>query len=144
MGAGDRDRSLYRALFSLSSMLPSRRVLRTPCNHTRCHVTSCKATYTCRLNACLAVTCHLHFWQNGRNLVHAIECKGDLNFCVRGTPLRSRFSPGSMLRSFVRLVQRRVVSGEALSETKIPGGGGWSGGGCHHQNDSALRWAGLA
>ena len=25
-----------------------------------------------RVNACLAVTCHLHFWQNDRDLLRAI------------------------------------------------------------------------
>ena len=45
------------------------------------HVTSCKSTYNiyfyvcvcvCRVHACLAVTCHLHFWQNDQDLLHAI------------------------------------------------------------------------
>ena len=40
----------------------SAQVLCTPYNH----VTSCKATY-----ACLAVTCHLHFCQNDRDLLRA-------------------------------------------------------------------------
>ena len=34
------------------------------------HVTSCKAT-VCKVYACLAVTCHLHFWQNDRDLLRA-------------------------------------------------------------------------
>ena len=25
-----------------------------------------------RLHACFAVTCHLHFWQNDRDILHAI------------------------------------------------------------------------
>ena len=33
------------------------------------HVSSCKAT--CRVHACLAVTCHLHLQQNGRDLFRA-------------------------------------------------------------------------
>ena len=35
------------------------------------HVTSCKATYRRKVYACLAVTCHLHFWQNDRDLLRA-------------------------------------------------------------------------
>ena len=35
------------------------------------HVTSCKATYIRKVYACLAVTCHLHFWQNDRDLLRA-------------------------------------------------------------------------
>ena len=34
------------------------------------HVTSCKAAYV-TVYVCLAVTCHLHFWQNDRDLFHA-------------------------------------------------------------------------
>ena len=45
----------------------SRHVLCTPYNH----VTSCKATYTRSVHACLAVTCHLHFWQNDQGLLRA-------------------------------------------------------------------------
>ena len=35
------------------------------------HVTSCKVTYVRKVYACLAVTCHLHFWQNDRDLLRA-------------------------------------------------------------------------
>ena len=35
------------------------------------HVTSCKATCIHKVHASLAVTCHLHFWQNGRDLLRA-------------------------------------------------------------------------
>ena len=47
------------------------------CVHIQCHfmlhVTSCKATYVRirKVYACLAVTCHLYFWQNDRDLLHA-------------------------------------------------------------------------
>ena len=34
------------------------------------HVNSCKATYV-TVYACLAVTCHLHCWQNDRDLLRA-------------------------------------------------------------------------
>ena len=37
---------------------------------TMLHVTSCKATYV-MVYACLAVICHLHFWQNDRDLSRA-------------------------------------------------------------------------
>ena len=48
---------------------PSRR---KSCVHhtTMLHVTSCKTTYF-KVYACLAVTCHLHFWQNDRDLLRA-------------------------------------------------------------------------
>ena len=48
---------------------PSRRKF---CVHhtTMHHVTSCKATYV-RCMRVLAVTCHLHFWQNDRDLLRA-------------------------------------------------------------------------
>ena len=30
-------------------------------------------SHICKVYACLAVTCHLHFWQNDRDLLHATE-----------------------------------------------------------------------
>ena len=43
----------------------------TMCHITSFHITSCKATYKCRVHAGLAVTCHLHFWQNDWDLLRA-------------------------------------------------------------------------
>ena len=40
---------------------PSWRVLCTPYNHAPCHFMQ---SYVRTMYACLAVTCHLHFWQN--------------------------------------------------------------------------------
>ena len=45
----------------------SAQVLCTPYNPAPCHF---KATYV-KVYACLAVTCHLHFWQNDRDLLRA-------------------------------------------------------------------------
>ena len=47
-------------------MLPSRRVLYTPYNHASCHFTQ---SHIHKVYACLAVTCHLHFWQNDRDFL---------------------------------------------------------------------------
>ena len=49
-------------------LLPSRRVLCTPYNHAPCHFMQ---SHIRKVYACLAVTCHLHFWQNGRDLLRA-------------------------------------------------------------------------
>ena len=47
-------------------------VLCTPYSHAPVYsVTSFKATYIRCIHVCLAVTHHMHFWQNGRNLLHA-------------------------------------------------------------------------
>ena len=43
-------------------------VLCTPYNHALCHFMQ---SHICPVNACLAVTCHLHFWQNDRDLLCA-------------------------------------------------------------------------
>ena len=56
-------------------LLPARRCLyhhTTAVVHHRTthHVASCKATYA-GVHACLAVTCHLHFWQNDRDVLRA-------------------------------------------------------------------------
>ena len=50
------------------NLLPSRRVLCTPYNHAPYHFMQ---SHICKVYACLAVTCHLHFWQNERDLFHA-------------------------------------------------------------------------
>ena len=46
----------------------SAQVLCTPYNHAPCH---CMQSHICQVYACLAVTCHLHFWQNDRDLLCA-------------------------------------------------------------------------
>ena len=46
----------------------SAQVLCTPYNHAPCHFMQ---SHIGKVYACLAVTCHLHFWQNDRDLVHA-------------------------------------------------------------------------
>ena len=49
-------------------LLPYRRVLRTRYNHAPCHFMQ---SHICKVYACLAVTCHLRFWQNDRGLLRA-------------------------------------------------------------------------
>ena len=49
-------------------LLPSRRVLCTPNNHAPCHFMQ---SHIRKVYACLSVTCHLHFWQNDRDLLRA-------------------------------------------------------------------------
>ena len=50
------------------NLLPSRRVQCTPYNHAPCHFMQ---SLIHKVYACLAVTCHLHFWQNDRDLLRA-------------------------------------------------------------------------
>ena len=40
----------------------------TPCNHAPCHFMH---SHIHKVHACLAVTCHLHFWLNDQHLLHA-------------------------------------------------------------------------
>ena len=47
-------------------LLPSRRILCTPYNHAPCHFMQ---SHIRKVYACLAVTCHLPFWQNDRGLL---------------------------------------------------------------------------
>ena len=46
----------------------SAQVLCTPYNHDPCHFMQ---SHIRKVYACLAVTCHLHFWQNDRDLLRA-------------------------------------------------------------------------
>ena len=48
----------------------SAQVLCTPYNHAPCHFMQ---SHIRKVYACLAVTCHLHFWQNDRDLLRASE-----------------------------------------------------------------------
>ena len=49
-------------------LLPPRRVLCTTYNHAPYHFMQ---SHKRKVHACLAVTCHLHFWQNDRDLLRA-------------------------------------------------------------------------
>ena len=46
----------------------SAQLLCTPYNHAPCHFMQ---SHIRKVYACLAVTCHLHFWQNDQDLLHA-------------------------------------------------------------------------
>ena len=50
------------------NLLPSRRVLFTPHTHALCHFMQ---SHIRKVNACSAVTCHLHFWQDDWDLLCA-------------------------------------------------------------------------
>ena len=50
------------------TLLPSRRILCTPYNHAPCHFMQ---SHIRTVYACLAVTCHMHFWQNHWDLLCA-------------------------------------------------------------------------
>ena len=49
-------------------LLPSQCILCTPYNHAPCCLMQ---SHICKVYACLAATCHLHFWQNDWDLLRA-------------------------------------------------------------------------
>ena len=59
---------LFVLFLAVYKLLPSRRVLCTPYNHAPCHFMQ---SHVRRVHTCLAVACHLHFWQNDRDLLRA-------------------------------------------------------------------------
>ena len=62
-------KSLMRILFLLASdRMPVCQVLCTPYNHAPCHFMQ---SHIRKVYACLAVTCHLHFWQHDWDLLRA-------------------------------------------------------------------------
>ena len=67
-------------------LLPSRRVLCAPYKHVPCHFMQ---SLIRKVYACLAVTCHLHFWQNDRDLLRATAVTR------RGTDTKIRVSTES-------------------------------------------------
>ena len=75
-------------------LLPFRRVLCTPYKHAPCHFMQ---SHIRKVHACLAVTCHLHFWQTDRALLRATAVtRGGTDTEIRvGTesrPWRRKFS----------------------------------------------------
>ena len=72
--SGFEPRSLCGVIIALlhgwyhMKLLPSRRVMCTPCNHALCHFMQ---SHIGKVHACLTVTCHLHFWQNDQDLLRA-------------------------------------------------------------------------
>ena len=55
-------------LVPLQTAAISAQVLCTPYNHAQCHFMQ---SHMHKVYVCLAVTCHLHFWQNGWDLLRA-------------------------------------------------------------------------
>ena len=74
-------------------LLPSRRVLCTPYNHAPCHFMQ---SHIGKVYACLAVTCHLHFWQNDLGLLRATAVtRGtdtEIRVSTESRPWRRKFS----------------------------------------------------
>ena len=70
-------------------LLPFRRVLCTPCNHTPCHFMQ---SHIRKVYACLAVTCHLHFWQNDQGILRATAVN------IKITSRTCRFETGIYLQ----------------------------------------------
>ena len=71
----------------------SRRVLCTPYDHAPCHFMQ---SHIHKVYACLAVTCHLRFWQNDRGLLHAtavtLGWNGYRRVSTESWPWRRKFS----------------------------------------------------
>ena len=59
----------WHGLSYIIKLLPCRRVLCTPYNHAPCHFMQSHTLKT--VHAYLTVTCHLHLWQNYRDLLRA-------------------------------------------------------------------------
>ena len=51
-----------------TAVMCTRRVMCTPYNHAPCHFMQ---SHIRKVYVCLAVTCHLHFWQSDRGLLRA-------------------------------------------------------------------------
>ena len=72
----------------------SAQVLCTPYNHALCHFMQ---SHIRKVYACLAVTCHLHFWQNDRDLLRATAVtRGgtdtEIRVSTESRPWRRKFS----------------------------------------------------
>ena len=91
---------MYRAVWLLHDwchmkLLLSQRILCTPYNHAPCQSHICRVLQ----HVCLAVTCHLHFWQNDQDLSCYCNTMGDTEIRVstESWPWRRKFSYRSCL-----------------------------------------------
>ena len=90
-------------------LLPSRRVLCTPYNHASYHLMQ---SHICKVHAYLAVTCHLHFWQNDRCLLRATAVIRGWNG-YRYNPL-SILGFSSTKTTFALSAMKKLVTTEAI------------------------------
>ena len=66
----------------------SAHVLCTPYNHAPCHFMQ---SHIRKVYACLAVTCHMHFWQNDRDLLRAtVVTRGGTDTDITRVSTKSR------------------------------------------------------
>ena len=71
-------------------LLPSQRVLCTPYNSAPCHFMQ---SHIRKMRAYLAVTCHLHFWQNDRDILRATAVTRGWNGYRTRTRTRKLYFP---------------------------------------------------
>ena len=100
----------------------SAQVLCTPYNHAPCHFMQ---SHIRKVYACLAVTCHLHFWQNDRDLLRATaitrwgRTDTEIRISTESRPWRRKFSRRSCRDSNPRPF--RHESGALTTELPPPG-----------------------
>ena len=98
----------------------SAQVLCTPYNHAPCHFMQSHIHNVC---ACLAVTCHLHLWQNDRDLLRATAVtRGgtdtEIRVSAESRPWRRQFSRRSSRDSKPRPFDHK--SGALTTELSPP------------------------
>ena len=100
----------------------SAHVLCTPYNHAPCHFLQ---SHTCKVYACLAVACHLHFWQNDRGSF-TCYCSNmwaedtEIKVSTESWPWRRKFSHHSCRNSNPRPFSQE--SGALTTELSSPPG----------------------
>ena len=83
-------------------------VLCTPYNHAPCHIMQ---SHMRKVYACLAVTCHLHFWQNDRDLLRATAVtRGWNGYRNKSQHRKSKFSRRSSRDSNPRPFKHESVA----------------------------------
>ena len=127
-------------------LLPSRRVLCTPYNHAPCHFMQ---SHIRKMHAYLAVTCHLHIWQNDRVFLSATA--GTRGWNAYRNESAQKVDPGeensAVIRTHDLLITRpalqplsypRVVCGRGTDRDRDPRRWGEEGG-----IKPVLNWANI-
>ena len=112
-------------------LLPSRRVLCTPYNHAPCHFMQ---SHIRKVHACLAVTCHLHFWQNGRGLLRATVVTRGWN----GYPHMSQHRKSTLEKKILPPLLQRFKP--ATFQFRVRRSNHWAIAAPHHGTDARGYW----
>ena len=98
-------------------LLPSQHVLCTPYNHAPWHFIQ---SHIRKVHVCLAVTCHLHFWQNDQDLLRATVVTWGWNRCRNKSHHRKLTTENKILPPLLQGLEPTTFNHESGALTTEP------------------------